>query len=249
MKRNLLYYVCPIKTNNQWEKNLDMISKYSDRFNNKIIVSIAVSEDNLEPPGKVKDAFRSRFSKKIQFIECKNEYSVAEILPFAKMIKEVKSEDEDEISFYAHAKGVSPRYSMKSKKTQLSNKIAWRNLMYHFCLNDIDEVEAAMKDSVSCGCIKREIKMLGGSQSKWHYAGNFFWFKHKPIFSNKDWNKIRMIRVGVEAYLGENFDKETGHCLFGGDMPFCIVNYSVEKWNDYLSKYNLNFEDLYRGDL
>jgi len=247
--RNLIYYICPIKSNKEWIDNVGMLSKYSDCFNGKKIVAIASEDSSLEEYSKVKAMVMEEIGADTSIFACENVRGLGEIVPFAKMLKIVKSEREDEITFYAHAKGVSPRYSHEKNKKQLRNKRAWRNLMYHFNLHDMYAVESVMRDHVSCGCVKRNTHMLGGSKAKWHYAGNFFWFKHKPVFSNKDWDKIRMIRVGVEAYLGENFEKESGYCLFGEDMPFAIVSFSENKWVEYLSQYELTLEDVVKGKL
>jgi len=41
MKRNLLYYVWPCQSNNEWRSNIETLCNYWEAFNNRKIVSVA----------------------------------------------------------------------------------------------------------------------------------------------------------------------------------------------------------------
>jgi hypothetical protein len=53
--------------------------------------------------------------------------------------------------------------------------------------------------------------------NKWQFAGTFWWFNHKELFSKtgeKGWNFIYPFFHGVEGYLGRLFPIEKSYCLF-----------------------------------
>lgn len=237
MKRNLIYYICPISSNNDWKMNIDFLKKYIDVFNHKKIITVS-SGGNMTDFQDVVDYFDD---KNATFIKIQNDQKLGEVIPFMEMMKKIKSFDKDEITFYAHTKGVSPRYHNNNQK-KLNNKRIWRNFLYHFNLNDVERVDEVLKNHTSCGCIKRNFK-LGDTNAKWFYAGNFFWFNNEKIFSNPNWNVIRLNRMGVEGYMGEKYISSTGCGLFGDDLPTNIINFE-HQWRDYFKNKNMEWDFL-----
>jgi len=242
MKRNLIYYICPFKDNGEWKKNIKTLSQYLNVFNNKLIVTIAQGE-GLEYAGQVKKMFKV---KNIEYIEIENNPRLGEVEPFMQMLKRVYSVDPEEITFYAHAKGVSHYH--KSKKKMMGIQI-WRNLMYYFCLNNINEIDAIMKNFSCCGCFPRWWPCLPWVPEPWHFSGIFYWFNHQKLFNKPNWNRIRKDSAyAVEGYLANYFGKESAYSLFSDetqkhnvDSP---INYDEEKWKHVLAPHNLKISDF-----
>jgi len=103
MKRNLIYYICPFKDNDEWRKNVQRLSRYLNVFNHRLIIAIAQGK-GIESAEEVKKMFEE---KRIEYAEVENDPVLCEVKPFMRLLKEVQSIDAEEITFYAHAKGVS----------------------------------------------------------------------------------------------------------------------------------------------
>jgi len=238
MKKNLIYYVCPFNSNDEWKMNVDILKKFISKFTGVKIITIA-SGEGLVDFDFVKQYFQDNT---IHFMRYNNVKEFGETPPFIMMCEYLKNKSPDGITFYAHSKGVSPHYQSNDKK--LKNKRIWRNILYYFNLKDMGIVEQQLQDNISSGCIKRNFGLGCGTNAKWFYAGNFFWFNTQKFFSNPEWNIIRMTRMGVESYWGEKYDSDMGGCIFGEDMPTNIINYDDKKWENYLSKYELTMDNF-----
>lgn len=241
MKRNLIYYVCPFEDSElEWKLNIGMIAKYIHIFNNRKIITIATGE-NMAHPSRVLEVMDNAGLNvtdcdiEIQYRE--NNTRAGEVVPFMEMLYSIQSNDPDEISFYAHAKGVKPIYS--GSADVLENIRVWRNAMYYFCLRDINEVETVMKTHTYAGALKR----LGGWNGiDWHYSGTFFWFRHDHMFNNAHWQCIRYDWGGVEAYPGYHAKYNKGY-QFLGNMYFNPYN-DTKDWKKILSKADVDYNFL-----
>ncbi len=236
MKRNLIYYICPFKSNYEWKKNIEELLQYLEVFNNRLIVSIARGKD-LEDPSKVKKMFGV---KKCEYLEVENNRNLGETEPFMKMLKRVYSVDPEEISFYAHAKGVSPSHQL----SRLKNIQIWRNLMYYFCLGNIQQIDTVIKNFSSCGCFKRDFPCSPNVPEPWHFSGTFFWFNHANLFNCSNWSEIRKdTRFAAERYLATLFDSSSAYCLFGEAQKGNVASpdiFSKREWAKLLKPYRLN---------
>lgn len=236
MKRNLIYHICPFKSNWEWKRNVEEILKYIHHFNGKKIVTI-VHGDGLAPFNKVKRNFGNH---DIKFIRVKNNPALGEVVPFEKMTKEVFSTNSNEITFYAHAKGVSPQHQRNPRS--VTSIRAWRNISYYFCLNNINYIDSILSDFDSCGCFYTPPTKIVRA---WHFAGTFFWFRHDKIFTRKDWCDLTQNRFGVETYLGERLDPKNSYNLFGEQFPHDILYIGrPSTWQVRLNPYGLKVENF-----
>lgn len=229
-KRNLIYFICPFKSNNEWRLNVRELVKYMDAFNNRKIVTVA------QGPGligleKIKQEFKD---KDIQYITISNERKTGEVKPFKNMMKKVFSLDHCEATFYAHAKGVSPKYENRTNRHFMGNIRVWRNTMYHYCLRDPNSIERILSDFSCCGpYICRE--PVGGIACNWFFAGTYFWFNNSRIFSNNNWDIESSNRHAVEAYLGLRVPFEEAYCLSANHPAnTTIPRLSQDQWKTIL---------------
>lgn len=206
MTRNLIYHICP-KGNYLW--NLQQLRKYEHIFNGKKIAAITPDVDTDHP--EVAETYLPGF----EFIYCENSPHLRETGSFLQLLKKVESTNEDEITFYAHTKGVS-----RTKEKLIDAVLLWTECLYKYNLSDVDLVEELLTRYPMCGVFKRFGQFPHfPRQSKWHYSGTFFWFRNKDVFS-KDWNNIVLSRYGTEAYLSLLFNKDKAAAIY----PFGIGN-------------------------
>lgn len=236
MKRNLIYYICPFKDNYEWQSNVIELNKYIDIFNNKIIVTIATG-DRLEDPRVVMETFNR---SDMQFITMPNNKKTGEVEPFKKMLEKVHSLDSCEITFYAHAKGVSPKWQNRTNRKYISKVRVWRNVMYYFCLRDASYIENILNDFSCCGCFQID-KDIEGVGAKWFYEGTFFWFNNKKLFQIDEWDKIKPHRHSIEGYLGTKIDSKESYPI--------ILNRTHEWFVTLLDKNKKEWEEMLPTDI
>lgn len=191
MKRNLYYYVYPIK-GSVWDWNLAEINSYLSSFNGKKILRIAVDE-RTEPSEKVLSKIDQR---EWTVLIGDNQPNFGEKAFFIEDIASLESRDPLEMTFRAHAKGVTRNGEM------LINVLAWAKAMYRLNLDDIPLIERLMTKHSAVGAFRVDVPSEH-HLSKWHYSGSFFWFKHSTLFSNL-WRGIANDFWGVEQYLGRH---------------------------------------------
>jgi hypothetical protein len=202
MLRNLFYSVFATKHSDEWRLNIEKLSQYIDVFNARKIVVIR-SDESTHDPVEVEKAF-SAFEG-VEFIHRRNNPVLGEVEGFIEDFGKLYSLRDDEMTFYAHTKGVRVR----EEKDQSNPIRVWRNAMYWSCLNDVRYVESAMSAYACAGAFR---KSEGCSKHRWHYAGNFWWVLHAPLFSAPSWREIQNDKFGVEAYLPDVFPRDRSFC-------------------------------------
>lgn len=195
MLRNLLYNCCPLKVSEHvWRDNIKWLCRYPHAFNGKKIVNIKTGID-MEDPKLVKPLFAAL--KPVEFVLVPNDSTLHELAGFIEGWKNLKSYRADEITFYAHTKGVR-KYEC-SDIEQLSVR-QWRNRMYDECLSHPLKIESILKKHSACGCF-----VCQGQYGR-HFAGTFYWINHARLFSKSNWQSIPNTRFGPEEYIAIQFD-------------------------------------------
>ena len=127
-----------------------------------------------------------------------------------------------EVSFYAHAKGVSPRYHAPDG-LQIGRIRRWRDFMYRFCLEAFprDALDKILRRAACAGTLKR-FKHYRQEQGRppcpWHYSGNFYWFHHAYFFPTPGALDLGPSRFALERHLGELFPSDQAYCFAGDHM-------------------------------
>jgi spore maturation protein CgeB/predicted O-methyltransferase YrrM len=200
-RRNLLYHVWPVR-GETWRWNVAQIRSRIDLFNGQRIVAI-VHDRRSEHPDDVRRMFDG----------CGCEFMVVpngpsgEGLTFPAMLERVRSLDENEVSFYAHAKGVKYEPSVPPAVKR------WAEAQYRVGLDDWRTVRAQLERFAMTGCFK----MLGRFRAHryigdWHYSGTFFWLRHAFVFA-RDVPVPSGFYGCVEAWPGVHFGPEETGCL------------------------------------
>lgn len=210
MKRNLIYHVTPM-ANYRW--NIYQLQKRLHLFDEgKIFIAVAQGP-GLDPIKTV----RRLFPPHVELFPIDNHKTLRETVSFPSLLERASKLPKDEITFYAHTKGIThggdPAVTL------------WTSALYFFNLDLIQQVEQMFqkKDLAMVGSLARHgIFDNFPKESKWHYAGTFFWFKNGKIFSQRKWAEVPKMKYGTEAWpsLVSKFKKDAG-VLFGpgvGDL-------------------------------
>lgn len=199
--RNLIYHIWPVR-GSMWAWNLDQLLARIDLFNGKRLVGVVVDERS-EPA----DAVRVRLDGHgCEIIEFANR-AEGETVSFPGLLASVASTDPDEVTFYAHAKGVKyePEIPEPVRK--------WCDALYRVNLDDWREVQRHLDTHALTGAFR----MLGRFRTHrnlgdWHYSGTFFWMRSARVFRNGA-PEVRPFYGGVEAWPGQHFTQAETGCL------------------------------------
>jgi hypothetical protein len=151
-----------------------------------------------------------------EFIVAPNDRT-GECVTFPRMLRELASDDPNEISFYGHAKGV--KY-----EPQLPPPVRrWAEVQYQSTLDDWLAVRRDLERFAVTGPIKRMGRYVNHQRlGDWHYCGTFFWLRHQAVFPRVG-TDVPDFYGGVEAWPGIHFRDHEAGCLFmnaGRQAPY-----------------------------
>jgi PAS domain-containing protein len=212
-KRNLLYHVTPFATNDIWLRNVRQLLKRIDLFNGRRVIAVAIG-DGLVPPEEVRNAFGRH---EIELLTRPNSRELRENVTFLPLLERIADPDPQTATFYAHAKGVAK--DVMCLGDPLGSRY-WRNAMYHELLDDWPRIDELLEDYAIVGTHRRQhnedhrIYPDGQSESSWHFAGTFFWFRNRDVFATNRWREVwQPTGWGAEAWPGRMFDFEQSACV------------------------------------
>jgi hypothetical protein len=199
--RNLLYHVYPCKGNGVWQWNVDQLRRRIGLFNGRRVVAVVTDQrtDNLA-------AVRAEFKGDVhEFFELPNAPGLREVQTHNELFRRVALLDDDQATFYAHAKAVT--HSRGDCKL-------WAEILYEVCLDRWERVRDVLRTHPVAGPLLRFIQGWSQSESEWHYSGSFFWFRNADLFEKPDWRRIDQFWSGIEPYLSLHFKKKEAGCFF-----------------------------------
>lgn len=225
-RRNLIYYLYPRKNNGMWQWNVKELLKRIDQFDGKRVVAISW-DVRCTPADEVKAAFKGEIPEE-NFILRFNKTPIGEVNVFRQLLERVKSTDEDDITFYAHSKGVI-RGTPYGK--------LWGGAMYETCLDYPKLVERHLQASSMTGSFRKTggFDVVVNPHQNWHYSGTFYWFRNKDVFSRK-WTNIGRFYGGTECWPGMMFRRNETSCLFH-DLPRAPMLYDVGYWDRFVTNH------------
>jgi hypothetical protein len=223
MIRNLFYQICPISHNNEWKFNLDHLRKHLHKFNGKLIFIIKTGHLMVDKKDVL--AYLSPPEKStILFMD--NNPELGEANGFFKGLDLLKSHQKDEITFYAHTKGVSPNY-LEEDRYKIRG---WTAFMYDYNLNNIEAVDNIMENYACCGCLKVGDKYMNVPVA-WHYCGSFYWFRHDKVFDSPEFSNIGPASYySSEFFLGFLIPESEAFCIAGENCDR-LYALSTKEWD------------------
>lgn len=227
---NLIWHCTPCASNDVWERNVYQLLQRIESFNGKRIVGVATGANGmpLASLAEVKQRFnRTRIDEFVTADNCDNHFR--ETPTFYPMMDMVRSDNPDEATFRAHAKGVSYNHDSKGVTS-------WRNAMYKYLLDDFGTIRRALTTHPVVGAFRqanpngdlkkfKQLTPLIQETCRWHFAGTFWWFRHDALFSNPKWRDVPMdCGWAVEFYLPFLFNYDQTFCTFGDGIKAPYTN-------------------------
>lgn len=213
--RNMLYHVWPHR-NGLWRPSIMSILRRAELFNGKWIVGI-VTDGNCENYNEVIKAFDGRIDKVI----LKENKGLREIHTLEDMLAEVASDNEQEVTFYSHSKGMTHQVEHTSH--------LWSDVMRETLLDYWPVVASVLETKAIAGSFKKIGHGFAESASDWHYSGSFFWFRNRDLF-RRDWRMHDQIWFGVETWPSLMFRiHESGTVFYDGRVGEMNL-YESEYW-------------------
>lgn len=201
-RRNLIYHIYPVR-GSMWTWNLEQMKRRVELFNGKRILGI-VYDDRSESPERVQEYLDGHG---FEFIIEKND-ACGEPVTFPHMMEKIASDNPNEITFYAHAKGVKyePRVPPLVRR--------WAEVQYRVALDNWLMVRDHLQRFAMTGPFKRHGRFSAHRHlADWHYSGSYFWMRNAHIFS-RNYKNVPQFYGGVETFPGIVFRKEETTCLF-----------------------------------
>jgi len=217
LTRNLIYHVFAYTRNNVWRENVERLTRSWHLFTGRKIIGI-VTDGSTAPVEQVQAAFPA--DPAIEWLIAPNDPKTGETVTFLSAAERLRSYNPDEVTFYAHVKGVSQRVHDLGE-TAVTSVRRWVDYMYRHCLEIPPErIDRALRDYACAG----SLRWTGVKQGKppdlpcyWHYSGTFFWYNHARFYSDDRALRLGGGRHALERHLGQVFPVDEAHC-FAGDF-------------------------------
>lgn len=216
--RNLAYYLGPYSGNGVWQRNIDQLAKRIGVFNGKRVFAISISPD-MDDPRMVREYLAK--CNPTSVIEIPNSSTLREVVAFHPLLSQVASTDPSEITFFAHAKGVTRPVNDGVTVHR------WTDIMYETNLDYPPLVEDLLQSYPIAGSFKKVGRGFEGSLSSFHYSGTFYWLRNSEVFT-KNWRTIDMQWWGTESWPGLHFKPSEAGCIFHSGTVPSLDLYSME---------------------
>lgn len=226
--RHLAYHIAPFSGNGTWQRNIQQLRKRMDLFNGRRVVAI-VTGPQLDSPDLVKQELGGDVA---EYIVMPNRPTLREVITFLPLLERVQSIEPNEVTFYAHAKGVTRPVN------EGVTVHPWTDLMYETCLDYWPLVEDILRDYAAAGSFKKVGNGFSGSRSSWHYSGTFFWIRNSILFQKQAWREVDQQWWGNESWLGLHLRPEEAGCIFHQGVVPTLDLYSM----DYLKQVQKEYE-------
>lgn len=225
-ERHLIYHIWPKSVNGVWQWNVEQLLERIHQFDGTRTIGIATSAD-ADSVADVKAAFSGH--RIDNWIIRDNDRSRGESVTFRRMLQSLPRQAG--VTFYGHAKGV--QYPEENSAVKI-----WTEIMYESLLEDPIALESTEKFS-TVGCFRQNFHSAV-HQSKWHFAGTFFWFRNEVAFSRPEWKSVIGGYYAVELWPGRVFAFDESFNVFGKDSgkdPRSL--YDVEVMRDIRTQFDL----------
>lgn len=213
--RNLIYHVYPYRQNDIWKWNLDQLGRRLDLFNGKRLFAIAYDQNSVNVERAIERVAPLATEQPLVF---RNDPATWELVSFLPLLQLVESLDANEVTFRAHAKGVTRIAQQKYKHVR-----EWTEALYRVNLDRWDDVQRQLEQKAMTGIMRRR-RSLGSA--KWFYCGAFYWFRNVHVF-RRYWRNVDPVKYGPEAWPSRVFDWGETDCLAADN---CAQPYNRREW-------------------
>lgn len=222
--RNLIYHLLPVAATENWRWNLDQLAQRWGVFNGRKYLSIVDCNsgtiNDIHSFGNGRNVTTVHPSEVVEYCDLlgldwtetrvvANSPRLGEVVSFPWLLGASMNDRENETTMYAHGKGTT--HSEAGEKGEIIRR--WGAAMYRYCLDDIASVDRALERYPVAASLIRTDPM---SKNGWHPSGTFFWMRHAALMA-VPWQAIQQTYHGVEAYIGDHFQRHEVAVLAHGN--------------------------------
>lgn len=223
IRKNLFYQICPLTVNDQWRFNIDCLVPYLDVFNGRVVLSIKTGP-LMAPLEDVLAYFKD--VENLEYFTAENNPALGEASTFFEGLERLRSDNPNEFTFYAHSKGISPKYLPEDIPTINT----WTAFSYSKNLEATPLLERYAQEYAFFGAFKRYEKSKIVPVS-WHYSGSFYWFRHDVVFP-----KLEKLKAVSGYYISEMLPgfcapSKQGCCVYD-DAAGHPYGYTEKTWRE-----------------
>jgi hypothetical protein len=144
----------------------------------------------------------------VEYLTFANDPRLREVVTFVPLWERALAyRGEGDVTFYAHAKAVTRPFNAGVTCHP------WASILYHVNLDYWPLVAESLKAHPVAGAFKKVGHGFGGSSSRWHYSGTFFWARNRDVAA-RDWRRVDQQWWGSESWVGVHFKPDEAACLF-----------------------------------
>lgn len=213
--RNLIFHIYPkLGAEWNWDRHIERIREHQHHFNGKIAIGI-VSGAGLATHEQV---MQKMDGIRVTDWVLKENSKLGETVTMTDLLRIVKTDDPNTITFRGHCKGVTHSRSGIEQP--------WADILWRTCM-DLSSVEDALASHDMAGPLKcHEPLVSEKNKGIWFYAGSFYWFRNREIFQSQ-WDYTGNNRWAIEAWPDAVCRSEHAACLFFDQMDRHILRH----WN------------------
>ena len=198
--RNLIFHLYPLKSAEwNWRWHIDQIVKHASLFNGRIAIGIGTGS-KLSPADEVMNLLRD--VPVTDWVVRPNTKQLAETATFVDLLRCVKTDDPNSVTFRYHTKGVTHK---KGSVEQRWAELLWETNM------DLPSVDDALASHVFAGSMLSREPLVRRKTGNFFYAGSAYWFR-SDVFA-RDWATIEQNRWWVEYWPGAVASEKEAACL------------------------------------
>ena len=224
--RNLIFHIYPLLGAEwNWHWHIEQIRQHQHLFNGRIVIAIVTGRKLATAEAVQKQMAGIRVDEWI----VKPNSRLAETVTMPDLLRAVKTDDPNAITFRGHCKGVTHGRERTEQP--------WARMMWDACM-DISSVEDALASHIMAGPMKCHEPLVSTQRYKWFYAGTFFWFRNQQIFE-RSWERMEQTRWYPEAWPGMLCTNEESACLLhdftdgsviGAEYWKAVVEPDIARW-------------------
>ena len=225
--KNLIYHVYAHAGNREWRANVDRLKRSWHRFNGRKIISIVTDAETVDVAA-VQRAFPR--DPAVEWLVQPNDPARGEAVTFVPAAQSLRTFNLLEATFYAHAKGTSPRFQAHDSAMLPSIRL-WREFLYRHCLDTPTNLDSLLLHHAAVGCARNQSGFRREESCPpcyWHFAGTFWWINHARFFGHPEALALGPSRWALERHLGEIIPVDETYCTAGDHFP----NTGVYAWTE-----------------
>ena len=199
--RHLIFHLYPLKGKEwNWHWHIEQIRRHQDKFNGRIIIGVGVDAKTATME-EVQALFHG--IRVTDWLRANND-KLAETLTHVEMLSLLQTNDENELIFRYHTKGVTHQRDSVEQK--------WAEIMWMANM-DLSSVDDALASHLTCGVMRSQTPLVRSKPGAFFYAGSAYWMRAKEVFE-RDWRHTDSTRWWVEYVPAHLFSFAESACLF-----------------------------------